>query len=204
MSSIAIYMEGGGSGKDSKGALRAGMETFLSPLKDAARAKEWRWRLVCCGGRNATFDGFRNALRNGDDAIVALLVDAEGAVKGPVRAHLQSTDRWDLKSVSDDAVHLMVQTMEAWIVADPDALAAYYEQKFRRSALPLSQDLEAVAKDDVANALAEATRDTQKGRYHKIRHASDLLMRIDREKVQKRCRHCARLFERLLELLREN
>jgi Domain of unknown function (DUF4276) len=136
MSSIAIYMEGGGNGRDSKAALRLGMEDFLSPLKEAARVKAWRWRLVCCGGRNATFDGFRNALQNGDDAIVALLVDAEGAVMAPVRAHLQSTDRWDLKSVSDDAVHLMVQTMEAWIVADPDALAAYYGQRFRRNALP--------------------------------------------------------------------
>jgi hypothetical protein len=204
MSSIAIYMEGGGDGKGSKAALRLGMESFLIPLKDAARAKAWKWRLVCCGGRNATFDGFRNALQNGDDTIVALLVDAEEAVKGPVRAHLQSKDRWDLKSCSDEVVHLMVQTMEAWIVADPDALAAYYGQKFRRNDLPSSQDLETVTKDDVAKALEEATRDTQKGSYHKIRHASDLLTRIDREKVQKRCRHCARLFERLLKLIRKN
>jgi hypothetical protein len=80
-------MEGGGVGKDSKAALRLGMEAFLIPLKDAVRAKAWKWRLVCCGGRNATFDGFRNAVENGDDTIVALLVDAEEAVNGPVRAH---------------------------------------------------------------------------------------------------------------------
>jgi hypothetical protein len=203
MSSIAIYMEGGGDGKDSKAALRLGMDAFLNPLKDAVRAKEWKWRLVCCGGRNAAFDGFRNAVQNGDDTIVALLVDAEEAVNAPARAHLQSRDRWDLESSSDNVVHLMVQAMEAWVIADPDALAAYYGQKFRKTALPKARNLETVAKDDVAKALEEATRDTQKGPYHKVRHASDLLKRIDRDKVQKRCPHCARLFDTLLKLIQK-
>jgi hypothetical protein len=139
MSSIAIYLEGGGGGKDSKATLRVGLEAFLSPLKDAIRAKAWKWRLVCCGGRNAAFDGFQNAVRNGDDTIVALLVDAEGPLNGPARAHLQFRDHWDLKSCSDDVIHLMVQAMEAWVVADPDALAAYYGQKFRNNALPKAQ-----------------------------------------------------------------
>jgi hypothetical protein len=57
------------------------MEAFLSQVKDAVRAKAWKWRLVCCGGRNAAFDGFRNAVQSGDDTIVALLVDAEEMVK---------------------------------------------------------------------------------------------------------------------------
>jgi hypothetical protein len=97
----------------------------------------------------------------------------------------------------------MAQTMETWIIADPDALSAYYGHTFRKNVLPRAQNLEAVAKDDVAKALAEATRDTQKGSYHKIRHASDLLKQIDPAKVQKRCRHCVRLFETLLKLVQE-
>jgi hypothetical protein len=60
-----------------------------------------------------------------------------------------------------------------------------------------------VAKEDVAKALKEATCNTQKGPYHKIRHASDLLKRIDRTKVQQRCRHCACLFDTLLELIQK-
>jgi hypothetical protein len=93
--------------------------------------------------------------------------------------------------------------MEAWIVADPDALAAYCGQKFRNNALPKAQNLETVAKNDVAKALEEATRDTQKGSYHKIRHASDLLRLIDQEKVRKRCPRCARLFDTLLKLIQK-
>jgi hypothetical protein len=112
------------------------MDVFLTPLKDAVRAKSWRWGLVCSGGRNAAFDGFRNAVQNGDDAVVVLLVDAEAPVNGAASAHLQARDGWDLGFASDQAVHLMVQTMEAWIVADPDALAAYYGQGFLKERPP--------------------------------------------------------------------
>jgi Domain of unknown function (DUF4276) len=197
-------MEGGGEGKDSKAALRQGMDVFLTPLKDAVRAKSWRWRLVCSGGRNAAFDGFRNAVQNGDDAVVVLLVDAEAPVNGAASAHLQARDGWDLGFASDQAVHLMVQTMEAWIVADPDALAAYYGQGFLKNALPKSQNLETVAKATLATALENATRKTKtKGAYHKIRHASDLLKLINREKVQQRCPACARMFEALGEAIRQ-
>jgi hypothetical protein len=163
------------------------VEVETCPLRRAQRRFRW---LSKCGP-------------NGDDTIVALLVDAEEAVNGPARAHLQSRERWDLKSDPDDVVHLMVQAMEAWIVADPDALAAYYGQKFRRNALPKAQNLETIGKDDVAKALKEATCDTQKGTYHKIRHASDLLKKIDRTKVQKRCPRCACLFDTLIGLIQK-
>lgn len=75
--------------------------------------------------------------------------------------------------------------------------------RFERTSSLELKNLEAVAKDNVAKALAEATRDTQKGSYHKVRHASDLLKQIDPAKVQKRCRHCVRLFETLLKLVQE-
>ncbi len=54
--------------------------------------------------------------------------------------------------------------------------------------------LETVAKTDIDRALELATKDTQKGCYHKIHHASDLLGRIDPDRVRQRCAHCKRLF----------
>jgi Domain of unknown function (DUF4276) len=204
LTGVAVYMEGGGDGKDSKAALRQGMEVFLAPLKDAVSARSWRWRLVCCGGRNAAFDGFRNAVQIGDDAVVALLVDAEALVNGAARAHLQARDGWDLEFASDQAVHLMVQTMEAWIVADPDALAKYYGQSFRKSALPRTQNLETIGKDALAASLDSATRNTQKGAYHKIRHAGDLLKLINQSKVQRRCPACRRMLEAVGQAIREH
>ena len=88
----------------------------------------------------------------------------------------------------------MVQTMEAWIIADAGALAAYYGQNFNANDIPRNKNLEEVAKAALATALERATRNTQKGAYHKIRHASDLLKRIAPEKVRQRCPNCERMF----------
>ncbi len=126
-----------------------------------------------------------------------LLVDAEGSVNQVPRDHLQGRDNWDLGFASEDAVHLMVQAMEAWIVADPVALAEYYGQGFVVRQLPQSASLEIVQKADLMRGLDRATRGTPKGRYHKTRHAGDLLKRIDANKVKTRCAHCERLFETL-------
>lgn len=201
MSGVAIYMEGGGAGKDSKAALRQGMDAFLDPLKQAARAKAIHWRLICCGPRDEAFRGFRNALRRGDDDMVVLLVDSEGPVEAEPRAHLHARDGWNLNDVDDRSVHLMVQTMEAWIVADVDALRSYYGQRFNQGALPRTVDLERVGKPTLEHSLRRATEKTQKGHYKKIAHASDLLKRIDSERVKARCRHCGRLFDEIGRML---
>ena len=177
------------------------MDTLLEPLKQVARAKSWRWRLVCCGSRNEAHRGFRNALDHGDGGVCILLVDAEGPVNQSAGHHLQSRDGWDLRATPEDQIHLMVQAMEAWIVADPSALAKYYGQGFRLAALPKTQNLEGVSKQDLERGLRQATQDTSKGRYHKIKHASDLLKRIDVSAVTSRCRHCKRLFEVLGQMI---
>ena len=162
------------------------------------------WKLVCCGSRDVAFRSFQNAGRHDDGAIVLLLVDAEGPVaKGPGE-HLHARDRWDMAAVDAGAVHLMVQTMEAWIVADADALNRYYGQSFNAGLLPKAANLESVAKSVVEGSLRRATEHTVKGRYHKIRHASDLLQRIDAEKVKARCRHCQRLFDELGRMIDES
>ena len=173
------------------------MDTLLRPLKQAARNKSMHWRLVCCGPRGEAFREFRRAARDTDGTVVLLLVDAEGPVAAGPCEHLQARDGWDMTAVDAQSVHLMVQTMEAWIVADADALKRYYGRSFSARLLPRAADLESVAKSEVEGVLRRATERTGKGRYHKIRHASDLLQRVDAEKVQARCRHCRRLFDEL-------
>lgn len=191
-------MEGGGEGNATKAALRQGMDTFLQPLKEAARDKALPWKLVCCGPRNEAFQRFQNAVNSRDDAVSVLLVDSEGPVKHQsVRRHLQARDKWNLSFTPEETVHLMVQIMETWIVADLAALSQYYGQGFRANKLPKATNLETVPKPTVERSLGEATKDTQKGRYHKIRHASDLLKLIDVESVKAQCDHCQRLFDDL-------
>ena len=60
-----------------------------------------------------------NAVRVEPDAVNILLVDAEARVEAGVFAHLTG---WQFKGCVEATVHLMARTMEAWIVADRDAM----------------------------------------------------------------------------------
>ena len=91
----------------------------------------------------------------------------------------------------------MVQTVEAWLVADPETLANYYGQGFQRTALPKHKDVEAVPKEQLYQSLERATAKTQKKQYAKIRHCADLLGRLNRDRVRQRAPHCDLLFRTL-------
>ncbi len=116
--------------------------------------------------------------------------------------HLKDRDGWE-SDLPDEHCHLMVQMVEAWLVADPDALAGYYGQRFHRNALPKRTDVEAIPKDQLLRSLDRATAGTTKGRYEKIYHCADLLARFDPDRVRQRARHCDLLFKTLESRIRE-
>src|SRR5207245_2704461 len=110
MTGIAIYLEGGGDTAQQKAELRTGMDALLGPQKQAARAKRLGWRTIPCGGRQQTFNAFKNALQHADaEPLFILLVDSEDAVasetnnadvNAKARAqHLINRDHWDLSGV---------------------------------------------------------------------------------------------------------
>jgi uncharacterized protein DUF4276 len=102
-------------------------------------------------------------------------------------AHLTQHDNWNLAEASSERVHLMAQCMETWLVADPAKLQTFYGKEFAGAALPSRSNLEEESKPDIYAKLTKATRDTQKGPYGKIKHASQLLQKIDPAKVANRC-----------------
>jgi len=193
---VAVYMEGGGNSADDKSLLRQGMSTFLSSLREAARRKRLAWKVVPCGSRNHARDAFLNANKTSPEAFNVLLVDSEVPVArlSSPRTHLKQHDGWDLTEIVDDAIHLMIQIMETWIIADTDAVATYYSQHFLKTALPRDQDLERVGKEQIYGSLQHATLKTQKREYRKIRDAAALLGLIDPVIVRRRCPSCDRLF----------
>lgn len=195
MIGVRIYLEGGGDGGATKRLIRAGFSEFLGPLRDLARARRIEWNIIACGPRNAAFEDFKTALRTHPDAFNVLLVDSEDRVNQPRWEHLRQRDRWQAPYLPEDHCHFMVCTIEAWLAADPEALAAYYGQGFRRNALPAQADVETVEKETLMSALNRATERTQKGRYRKIEHCSDLLKRLDSDRVRARARHCDLLFK---------
>jgi hypothetical protein len=97
----------------------------------------------------------------------------------------------------------MVQVMESWFFADIDRLEKYYGQNFNRKALRQSSNVEKIAKSDVENGLANATKNTQKGEYHKTKQGAKLLELINPQKVREAAPHCERLFEIILGQIKE-
>lgn len=177
--------------------MRTGFARFLDPIHELARRQGSRLRVIPCGPRISAFEDFKTALKTHPDALTILLVDSEAAVTGEVLDHLRSQDRWDVDGLSEEQAHLMVQTVESWLIADPETLAEYYGKDFRENALPKRKDVEAVDKKTVLSSLERATEKTSKGKYHKTRHTPDLLERIRPEVVRRRAKHCDRLFTSL-------
>lgn len=197
MTKVRIYVEGGGDGGKGKAAIRRGFGAFLNSFHEAARTRRGGVSVIACGKRKSAFDDFKTGLATHPDAFNVLLVDSEGPVNGKAWDHLHTRDKWKKPSAADDQCHLMVQTMESWLIADLKALETFYGQNFNASAIPRHDDVEQVEKKRVLSALEDASRQTQKGRYHKIRHASKLLALIDPETVRRKAPHCDRLLKTL-------
>ncbi len=206
MNDIYVYVEGGGDSKEQKAELRRGFDALFDFEKSSASRRRIGLVFVCCGGRQDAYEAFQNAVLVRSDRINAMLVDSESPIS-PVptdrskdalvrRDHLMQrqgtagrgqSGGWDVTNVAPERIHLMVQCMEAWIVADPEALEDFYKKGFRKNKLPQRPNLEEEPKGDIYAKLEAATEKTQKGKYAKIHHASQLLQRIERDKIAIRC-----------------
>ncbi len=178
--SARLYVEDGGDNKASKAVCRRGFKAFIEKAGAAGRIST----IVPCGSRGNTYNSFRAALNVGADAL--LLVDAEGPVTAPgAWQHLKDSDNWDRPpTATDGQCHLMVQAMESWFLADPDALASFYGQGFNQSALPRNRNIEQVSKQDAIDGLDRAARNTGRRGYKKGPASYEILERLDPAKVR--------------------
>lgn len=214
MKKVVIYVEGGGDKATQRAELRRGFDALFRSQKEVASKEKDSLKFVPSGGRNETFKAFRNAIDQSSSAQhIALLVDSEGPVSDETVAtdkseieiakadeanakarvqYLANRDGWNFKDVKPSHVHLMVQCMEAWILADPQKMEEFYRKDFRRNALPQRANLEDEEKTSIYSKIAAATKVTQKGEYSdannsKITHASKLLEMIRTDVISERC-----------------
>ena len=87
--------------------------------------------------------------------------------------------------------------MEAWFIADRDALKEYFGQYFKPNALPVQNEIENITKSDLEEALEKATTATRKGAYHKGKHSFNILARLNPDKVKACSPHAERLVKTL-------
>jgi len=203
---IFIYIEGGGiegeDGKDDKGtrnarALREAFDGFFGQLRAIAKQNRIKWHNVACGPRGQAYKDFRIGRNSDPDAFHILLVDSESPVNTPRWQHLHqsSEDKLGKELCEEDEkhIHLMVQTMEAWLIADRDNLRNFYGEGFKEEKLP-DGDVEDIPKDLLLIKLRAATRDSGKGRYHKTRDGFQILGTLDVSKVRAAAPRCEQLF----------
>lgn len=186
MVDFQVFVEGGGSTRAEQAPLREAFRLLFKKLNLARYPK-----IILGGGRYATFQEFANTVANNPEILCLLLVDSEAPVSpGSPWTHVAQRpgDKWQRPSnATDDQLHFMVEAMEAWLAADPEALAVYYGSGFKKNKLPQHLNLEEVPKADLMKALEAATKDAKtKGKYAKS-HGFELIGELDPDKVRLRC-----------------
>ena len=198
--SLKLIVEGGGDRK-SKSLNRECRQAFAEFLGKAGLAGRLP-SIEADGGRQQAYDAFKTAHAR-DSRTAVLLVDAEAPVTAQDSwTHLRTRDGWTRPAgATNDQCHLMVQVMESWFLADREALATFYQQRFRPQALPGNpRQVEQISKRDVESGLEQATRATTRGRYHKGRHSFEILASLDPAKVTAASPHAKRFIQALLSL----
>jgi hypothetical protein len=197
-----LVVEGGGDSKDLKTRCR---EAFSKLLREAGLEGRMP-RIVAGGSRGRARKKFEGLLASGEKHVL-LLVDSEAPVDSPNEgrpwAHLKARDQWQKPAgASDEQCHLMVQCMESWFLADPEAVASYFGQGFKGGDLPKKEDraIEQVPKEKVFQSLDRAAKGTKKKGYRKGAHAFSLLATIDPKKIENDSPWAKRFFDRMREL----
>jgi hypothetical protein len=223
---MKIFVEGGGNQKVLLGECRKAFRELF----EKAGVKKGSFEIIASGSRLDAYKDFKNALNAGHtDAI--LLVDSEEQVRIIASAansrrldfdrtrsptaigrsvrpwqHLRERvgDDWDQPAgATNRQVHFMVACMEAWFLADKDALAAYYRgphrrEQFNEATLPSRPDIEGLSKTEVMAALSRATRPNQSKKEYtdksKGAHSFKILATLDPEKIARASYHAQRLF----------
>ena len=174
-----VYLEGGAH-------LRRPMRNFLR----RAAGSDINIDVDACRSRDRAIARFGRA--SSPDSL--LLIDSEGDDLQGLRQTVASRAR--LSAVLE-RTFFMVQLMEAWFLADREALQNYYGPTFNARLLPNNTQPETVLKDDVMNRLQAATRGTPKRLYHKTAHAPALLNLLNPAAVYDACPNFAILVNHL-------
>jgi len=188
-----IYFEG-------DNMLRSGFRVFFDKYFNHSGKKIDK--LIAC--QATPIEDFLDGIRDDSDtnSYHILLIDADVLPDNDYRKSVRETTEWKKHcetEIDDNQLHFMVQLMEAWFIADKDALKAYFGEDFKTVKLPKQQNVEEIPAKDVIRKLNEASRNTKRRTYSrdKAMHGSRILTLLDPHKVIEAAPHCKALFETL-------
>ncbi len=183
---MQLIIEGGGDPASSKPLKQA----FRAFIRRAVPNCRYPPRIIDSGSHDDSLKFFAQQLRRKDVTSI-LLVDSEAPVPDGVgkikfvnnKGKLYSNQgEHSLPEEVADQVYSMVQMMESWLLADPEALANYYGQDFHAANLPRNPNVEQVSKTDIERGLTAAVRNTGEKHYHKVKHGFDLIGKADEQR----------------------
>ena len=181
--------------------LKPGFHSLLGQQVQRARQRRTKFEFIAGGSREKAVKDFLRSCRQSPSNLNVLLVDSEGPVQSRtswIRA-LRGQSFWDGGvACSDEQVNLMVQSMEAWFIADPQAIARHFSQGYNGNSLPSPQNAERTAPADMLAAISRGIPRDRRGRrrrYDKVTDGAHLLELIDVATIGRHCRHFKRLMD---------
>lgn len=198
---VTIFVEGGGDSQATMSICRRGFVDFFRKLLPGRNEVT----IVPCGGRGQAYKDYCRALKSrDDDEAVVLLVDSEEAIAPDTDPwdHLSARvgDGWEKPSDACD-VHLMVQCVESWFLADHEALKKHYKKglAIQKLAPPVNEDVELISKDKVMAGLKAALKGTEYENYKK-KDGFKIVGLLDPAKVCKASKRAEQMRARLVKL----
>lgn len=198
MTTITVYVEGAG-GKNSD--LSIPLRKAFGKLAEASGLKGTLPKFVACGSGVNAYKYFCNHIRKRSPGHALLLVDAEELPVQMARwQHVRERNEERMAEqpagTTEDDLHLMVVTMETWLLAaPPEAWRDVFGKDAKVEKLPRPSETTLKAALEGALDKVIGTSWNRKGK----RNAFNLLERVDIQELHK-LPSAKRFFEHLLRL----
>ena len=190
---VVIHFEGSDK-------LRVGFGKLFENHRERARRNGIRFKTIAGGPNAETVKGFLRSCRLNPSDLNVLLIDSERPAPNAAEAirALRSSSYWDASVApkEDERINFMVQAMEAWFIADRQAMASHFGNGFRCGSLPNPQNAESTSPNGLTESIDQALRaigGRRRKKYDKVRDGARLLALIDEATVRQNCPSFRRL-----------
>jgi len=162
---LILYIEG--TADDTNGDLRQGFSTLL-----AQKLQSKMPRIKMTDGKSQAINTFKHPLPNHNPLLIIDLDKPEEHKNGLLKK--------EKLEIEKDKIFFMVQEMEAWFLSQPSILDEFYNY-------PISKKIKRNPKeiDNPSDVLADLTKGTKKGKYHKVNHGVELLKQLNLDTLMK-------------------